>query len=52
MRYVVDALSSNETLYPKDYKERALVDRHLDYDLACLYKLVGNVTVSHPHYMA
>ena len=50
-RYVVDALSTNKTLYPKDLKKRALVDKHLDYDIAVLYKHVISATVSHTLYV-
>ena len=46
MRYVVDALSDWESLYPKDHKQRALVNRHLDYDLGTLFKHKGALVVS------
>ena len=46
MRYVVDALSDRESLYPKDHQQRALVNRHLDYDLGTLFKHKGALVVS------
>ena len=40
MRYVVDAYSARNDLYPKEPKKRALVDNALDQDLGSIYKSI------------
>ena len=46
LRYVADAYSNGSDLYPTEPQRRASIDRALDYDLATLYKHIGNFIVS------
>lgn len=53
MRYLANEYDQNGTLYPRDNKSRALVDKMLDRDLALYYKGLGmyvypQVYLEHP----
>ena len=46
MRYLANEYDPEGTLYPRDNKARALVDKMLDRDLALYYKGLGMYVVS------
>lgn len=43
MKYLVDKESPDHTLYPKDLKVRATIDRWLDFDMGSLLPLVQGI---------
>lgn len=46
MTYLVSEYSSDDSLYPKDTRIRALVDQRLQFDLGTLYARFGDYFVS------
>ena len=49
MRYVMDVYAPDNRYYPKDVKQRALINRSLDYDLSVLSKTCALTMVSNYH---
>lgn len=46
MKYLVDAYGKDDALYPRDVKERALVNARLDFDCGTLWPRAINAIVS------
>lgn len=46
MTYLVSEYASDDSLYPKDTKIRALVDQRIQFDLGTLYARMGDYFVS------
>lgn len=46
MKYLIDKYSKDDALYPKDLKQRALVDARLDFDNGTLWPKVRGIYVS------
>lgn len=45
MTYLSSAYSSDDTLYPRDVRARALVDQRLQFDLGTLYARLADYYV-------
>jgi len=43
LQYLANAYSKDDTVYPKDPKQRAIVDQRLLFDMGTLYKTFGEV---------
>lgn len=46
LAYLVSAYGKDESLYPKDFRSRAMVDQRLHFDLGTLYQRVVDYYVS------
>lgn len=46
LSYLVSAYGKDESLYPKDFRSRAVVDQRLHFDLGTLYQRVVDYFVS------
>lgn len=47
MAYLVDAYGQDDTLYPKDPRDRFVVDQRLAFDMGTLYQRLVEYFVSH-----
>lgn len=46
MTYLVSQYATDDSLYPKDVKTRALVDQRMQFDLGTLYRRMADYFVS------